>query len=1351
VYKPGWEGVSFKKKAALMLLLAFLVLAFTIVLTRRVHSATTWNVPIGPNAQPTISDAINNASAGDTILVHAGTYNETLDINKSLTIIGDDAATTIINGTGLPPQATGLVTITAAGDVLFKGFTVENALSSSKGNSGMNNRFEIYASGAASGATYTISYCNLYGTNNASEQEDYGFYNYNDSANVVFTHNMITQTGANAILVEVSTGATEISYNTLDAGCYGSDSIFFMAYGNPPLIVSTLQNVSYNTFDMGTGGPFDYSHRATGVSFNAPGAAYGVGDGGFTNMVISSNTFNNLQANRRAIGFWNNNNSANNLVSPQITGNVINCLNATDSYGIDFYGYTTGATVSENTINGTDVGIFLRNGDAPGTTIHFNNIAGNVEGVNWTLGSASVDATNNWWGSISGPNATSNPSGTGDPVSDKVSFIPWLNESYAPTKSLIVVSAYGTPSPSSGTFPFGTNITESVSSPVAGPAGTQYVCTGWVNGSGSVPANGTGTTVTFAMYQNSSITWNWTTQYLLTIETEGLPSSSYPTNVYLDGVQVGTAYDGSPLTEWFNASSPTGTIGVSGTVSGATGYQCVFTEWNEDSSTNNPRPSVAMNAPTNFTANYKTQYGVTFDQLGVGVDFNGTVVTIDSTDYGLTGLSVHFWWDNASTHTFVYQSPLVVQANVSRYCWNSTGGLSSARSGSLTISGPGSVIGVYNVQYYYTFGQTGVGSDFNGTVLVVDGTSYGVGSLPVSLWSHGSSFAFQSPLVVTANGKQYAWTSTTMASFVDIVGNYKTQYYLNLTTSPPGVAIPTGTGWYDAGTRANVSTPEYGVGGSRYLFTSWATANMSEIANPTANSTTVLVDQAKTVTANYVHQRLVTFAQTGLAADANGTVVTVNGTTSVYTDLPSSVWVDDGSAINYSYAATVNSTLAGKRFYLDNVTGSSSPITVTADTNVSGNYKTQYYLNVSSPYGTTGGQGWYNNGATTRATLDKGLIDQGNGTHQVFTNWSGDASGTNYTQSNLILMSGSKTAVADWKTQYAATFDQSGLNATASGTVLTINSTTVTFSQLPYTLYVDNGSSVAYSYSNVSTPTPGVTFNLTSIEGPSSPIMVTSSVTVIGNYTLVTAPAPPLAVFVYSPSEPYVNMTVIFDASASTPGYNASIAKYGWDFGDGSPKVSNTTPIAAHLYILSNNYTVTLNVTDSQGLWSTTSETVEVAPPEPQANFTWYPVPPKANQTVTFDATSSKPGWNGTAHPPIVNYTWDFGDGNVTSGNYPTIVHMYTAIGNYTVTLTVVDDNELEGSIAKTVAVQTNVLIGDLNGDGIVNILDAIVFANSFGKNRGDPGFNPAADMNGDGTVNVLDAIIMANHFGQHL
>jgi len=62
----------------------------------------------------------------------------------------------------------------------------------------------------------------------------------------------------------------------------------------------------------------------------------------------------------------------------------------------------------------------------------------------------------------------------------------------------------------------------------------------------------------------------------------------------------------------------------------------------------------------------------------------------------------------------------------------------------------------------------------------------------------------------------------------------------------------------------------------------------------------------------------------------------------------------------------------------------------------------------------------------------------------------------------------------------------------------------------------------------------------------------------------------------------------------------------------------------------------------------------------------------------------------------------------------------------------------------------TNVpaLRGDLNGDGIVDISDAILAAKAFGSHPGDPNWNPAADLNGDGVVDIFDIIILCSNFG---
>ncbi|GAB4526838.1 MAG: hypothetical protein Kow0063_01490 [Anaerolineae bacterium] len=61
-----------------------------------------------------------------------------------------------------------------------------------------------------------------------------------------------------------------------------------------------------------------------------------------------------------------------------------------------------------------------------------------------------------------------------------------------------------------------------------------------------------------------------------------------------------------------------------------------------------------------------------------------------------------------------------------------------------------------------------------------------------------------------------------------------------------------------------------------------------------------------------------------------------------------------------------------------------------------------------------------------------------------------------------------------------------------------------------------------------------------------------------------------------------------------------------------------------------------------------------------------------------------------------------------------------------------------------TILGPVELLAGDVNGDGIIDIVDAVAIGTAFG----DPASNPAADLNDDGAINVLDLILMAVNFG---
>ncbi|MBX5326617.1 MAG: NosD domain-containing protein [Candidatus Bathyarchaeia archaeon] len=75
-----------------------------------------------PQDFPTIQEAINNATNGDTIQVNHGTYNENIIINKTLTLIGKNKTTTTINA-----NKNGHAIQITANNVTITGFTIKNS------------------------------------------------------------------------------------------------------------------------------------------------------------------------------------------------------------------------------------------------------------------------------------------------------------------------------------------------------------------------------------------------------------------------------------------------------------------------------------------------------------------------------------------------------------------------------------------------------------------------------------------------------------------------------------------------------------------------------------------------------------------------------------------------------------------------------------------------------------------------------------------------------------------------------------------------------------------------------------------------------------------------------------------------------------------------------------------------------------------------------------------------------------------------------------------------------------------------------------------------------------------------
>ncbi|GAB4305711.1 MAG: hypothetical protein Kow0097_04440 [Candidatus Bipolaricaulota bacterium] len=147
-----------------------------------------------------------------------------------------------------------------------------------------------------------------------------------------------------------------------------------------------------------------------------------------------------------------------------------------------------------------------------------------------------------------------------------------------------------------------------------------------------------------------------------------------------------------------------------------------------------------------------------------------------------------------------------------------------------------------------------------------------------------------------------------------------------------------------------------------------------------------------------------------------------------------------------------------------------------------------------------------------------------------------------------------------------------------------------------------------------------------------------------------------------SPAQGAYPLTVAFDATRS----HGDIVEYLWTFGDGT---TGTEPVLAHTYRERGTYTVYLTVVARDAGTAQATATVYVHSQRPVARFTISPSTVKVDQWLSFDASASFDP-DGT----IVEYTWDFGDGNRQTTTAPEASHRYREVGAYTVTLVVKDD-----------------------------------------------------------------------------
>ncbi len=170
---------------------------------------------------------------------------------------------------------------------------------------------------------------------------------------------------------------------------------------------------------------------------------------------------------------------------------------------------------------------------------------------------------------------------------------------------------------------------------------------------------------------------------------------------------------------------------------------------------------------------------------------------------------------------------------------------------------------------------------------------------------------------------------------------------------------------------------------------------------------------------------------------------------------------------------------------------------------------------------------------------------------------------------------------------------------------------------------------------------------------------------------------PPIA-NITGPLTGYVNQTLIFSANYSYDP-DGIITHYRWDFdNDGLFDIDWIEDmLVTHSFSKPGNYTVKLQVKDQYSAIGSDTYIIIIEKLEPPLQLPVArangPYTSFTNENITFNSTGS--------YDPdgiIVNYTWHFGDNNVSYLKNP--IHSYTKPGNYIVYLTVVDNDNLSNT-----------------------------------------------------------------------
>jgi uncharacterized repeat protein (TIGR02543 family) len=301
-------------------------------------------------------------------------------------------------------------------------------------------------------------------------------------------------------------------------------------------------------------------------------------------------------------------------------------------------------------------------------------------------------------------------------------------------------------------------------------------------------------------------------------------------------------------------------------------------------------------------------------------------------------------------------------------------------------------------------------------------------------WDDGSNHWLEAPSPQSVSADvRYVWASwsdggSRAHGFValgplDAVATFLQEQGLRVSTGPENLAftldgIPyasTQTFWLspDSYHTVAVQTLQPGGTGTRYVFSQWSDGG--------AATHVIHFTGAEALQATFHAEYYLTVSS--LVPGESGTGWYADGSYAIATVTSSSYATGPGERVSFQ-GWQGDATGAGL---------SSDPILMDGPKTAVADYETQFYLDVSSPYATVAGAGWYDSGSSATARLDVAMVSISAGARAVFAVWSGDAAGSDASESAAILMDRPKTAVASWHTEYLLQVQTAYGGSTGSG------------------------------------------------------------------------------------------------------------------------------------------------------------------------------------------------------------------------------------------------------------------------------------------------------------------------------